>query len=68
MQAYYFIFFFELLYFYKKGFEWLRKLQEFTVKKNTEEQNRISSYSSQRTLSLFYLTLWIIYSDDVKIL
>lgn len=33
MQAYYFIFFFELLYFYKKGFEWLRKLQEFTVKK-----------------------------------
>jgi len=37
-------------------------------KKNTEEQNRISSDSSQRTLSLFYLTLWIIYSDDVKIL
>lgn len=40
MQAYYFIFFFELLYFYKNGFEWLRKFQEFTVK-NRIQKSRI---------------------------
>ena len=36
MQAYYFIFFFELLYFYKNGFYKAEKASIFNGKKHTE--------------------------------
>lgn len=36
MQAYYFIFFFELLYFYKNGFYKAEKTSIFNGKKHTE--------------------------------